>query len=371
MQRFPILEICARVDGHAHQQKLLIECCRDFTEWHALLSKAETEGMATLLRKHLREADAPYPVGVRRSLNILYERHKLEAQIRLSLLHEILETFDRYQLRPILIKGAALWYTLYPDPALRPMRDIDLLFDKSEVDRAQSLLRENGFFQSNIPIPKDHHHLPPLHRTMDGIEICVELHRDLYPDCQPYYPKIEFEKLYTTGRSINIGGVEARTFNYEETIHYLYQHGLRAPLTYEPYKLINVADIIGFIEKYERDLNWQQIKISFPMLYQAMPLLHYISPWNLDRLPNKFEIPKSRTHLEPKAFRGWPNKRLKEFKAEKRSLPYILRATFLPSKWWLGVYYGALTLPQILFCLMWRHPRQIFWWVRLYRSLAS
>jgi hypothetical protein len=171
MSRFPILDICARLDGHAQQQKLLIEYCRDFTEWHALLSKAETEGMAPLLRKHLREAEAPYPVSVRRSLNVLYEHHKHKAQIRFALLKEVIEILRSNGLRPILIKGAALAYTLYYDPTLRPMRDIDLLLDKSEVDHAQALLRESGFTQSPLPIPKDHHHLPSLYKIIDGVEI--------------------------------------------------------------------------------------------------------------------------------------------------------------------------------------------------------
>ena len=371
MSRFPILDICARLDGHAHQQKLLIEYCRNFTEWHALLSKAETEGMAPLLRKHLREADAPYPVGVQRSLNVLYEHHKYKAQIRLALLQEVIKIFRRSGLRPILIKGAALCYTLYHDPALRPMRDIDLLFDKSEVDQAQALLREFGFSQSALPIPKDHHHLPSLHKIIDGVEICIELHRGLYPNCQPYYPKVDFDNLYSTGITISMGSAEATTFNLEETIHYIYQHGLRAPLTYEPYKLINVADIISFIEKYGRELNWEEIKMNYPILCKAIPLLHYVSPWNPDRLPERIEVPKSRIHLEPKAYRGWPNKRLKEFKDEKRNMLYMLRVTFMPSKWWLGVYYGANTFIGGIWCMLSKHSFHVLWWAKLYYSLSK
>lgn len=371
MSRYPILDICARLKGHAYQHKLLIEYCQNFTEWHALLGLAETEGMAPLLGKHLKEADAPYPVGVKRSLNVLYERHKNNAQIRLSLLGEILEIFNRNGLRPILIKGAALSYTLYNDPALRPMRDLDLLFDKGEADDAQALLREAGFFQSHLPIPKDHQHLPSLYKTLDNVEICVELHRDLYPDCQPYYPFVDFEKLYSTGIPIDTGIVQAKTLNHEETIHHLYQHGLRAPLTYEPYKLINVADIVGFVEKYGQELDWRAIKINYPLLYRAIPLLHCVSPWNPDRLPEQFDIPKSKIHLQPNPFRGWPNKRLKKFKSEKRSILHILHATFIPSNWWLGVYYGVNTFMGRLWCILSKHSLHVIWWARLYYSMSK
>ena len=42
--------------------------------------------------------------------------------------------------------------------------------DNGEVDDAQALLREAGFSQSALPIPKDHHHLPSLYKTIDDVE---------------------------------------------------------------------------------------------------------------------------------------------------------------------------------------------------------
>ena len=369
MSDYPILNLCARIDGHDVQHRLVKEHSRRVTDWEGVLSIAEKEGMTPLLKKHLTESGCEYPTPVRRSLEILNIRHRRDAEIRLKVLQDILDLFKKIQIPMVVIKGAALAYTLYPDPVFRPMRDIDLFFDKSEVDRAQGLLLRNGFSQSSLPIPKDHHHLPSLFRTVDGVEICVELHRDLYPNCQPYYPTVDFEKLYSTGISINIEGVEARTFNYEETIYYLYQHGLRAPLTYEPYKLINVSDIIGFIEKYGRELNWEEIKSKYPLLFQAIPLLHYVTPWNPDRLPAQFEIPKKGTHLKPEAFQGWPNKRLKEFRAEKRNVLHILRETFIPSKWWLGIYYGTNTFAERIWCILSEHSIHVLWWAKLYHSL--
>ena len=371
MPRYPILDACARLDGHGDQQKLLIDQCRHFTDWHPLLSKAESEGMAPLLGKHLKEAGAPLPTGVKRSLNVLHERHKHEAHIRLALLEEVLEIFNRHGLRPILIKGAALSYTLYDDPALRPMRDLDLLLDNNEVDHAQALLRKAGFSQSTQPIPKDHHHLPSLHRNVDDVEVCVELHRDLYPNCPPYYPIVDFEKLYSTGIPVDAGSTGAITLNHEETLHYLYQHGLRAPLTYEPYKLINVADIVGFIEKYGQELDWNGIKINYPLLYRALPLLHYVTPWNPDKLPAQIEVPTSRAALEPHGFQGWPHNRLKEFKSQGQSMPHVLWSTFLPPKWWLGVYYGAQSFLDCIWCVAAKHSLHVFWWARLYYSMSK
>jgi len=104
---------------------LLRDLCRNFTAWEGLLTLAEEDGMAPLLKKHLDESGCEYPVTVRRSLDILYKRHHHQTNLRFTVLQTLLELFALNGLTPMVIKGAALCYTTYPDPALRPMRDID------------------------------------------------------------------------------------------------------------------------------------------------------------------------------------------------------------------------------------------------------
>ena len=162
--------------------------------------------------------------------------------------------------------------------ALRPMRDIDLLFRGNEVDRAQQLMREMGFSQSTAPIPKKHYHLPALNKKVDGMQICFELHRGLYPDCPPYYPEFDFETAMESSRKINFNGEVIYTLNNEETLIYVYQHSCRAPLTYEPYRLINVADLIGFTEKHHQILDFDSLKNKCPELMVALSLMHHVAP---------------------------------------------------------------------------------------------
>ena len=283
MKRYPILEVCARIEGHAVQQQMLREYCRGFDDWQGLLERAECEGMAPLLRKHLIESEADIPASVRRSLSLLYKRHHKQAAVRLAALEELLKLFQQCGLTPMLIKGAALCQTLYPDPALRPMRDMDILLSEDEVDQAQELLRQEGFQQSKSPISPDHYHLPSLHKTIDDVTVCVELHRGLYPNCPPYYPEVNFRNLLDTSHSIHVGATEAYTFSHEETIHYLYQHAFRAPITYERYKLINAADVIGFLETHFQELDWRLIQKQFPLLTKTLPFMHHISPLDFDR----------------------------------------------------------------------------------------
>src|SRR5205814_1722191 len=49
-------------------------------------------------------------------------------------------------LEPIVLKGAALAYTAYPEPALRTHSDIDLLLGPDELPLASDVLAEAGFW---------------------------------------------------------------------------------------------------------------------------------------------------------------------------------------------------------------------------------
>jgi hypothetical protein len=367
MKRYPIVELCARIEGHAVQQQMISKYCENFDDWQGLLERAEREGMAPLLRKHLIESGADFPVSVRRSLNLLYIRHQKLAEIRLKVVEEVLQLFHQHQLTPILIKGAALCLSLYPDPALRPMRDIDILFSGDEVDTAQDVLRKAGFDQSSAPIPPDHHHLASLHKTVDGVKLCFEVHRGLYPDCPPYYPEVDFKQLLKSARKVTTEVREAFVFSHEETLYYLYQHGLRAPLTFETYKLVNVADIIGYVEKYYQVIDWQQVKERFPGLLRSLPLLHHVSPLNFDRLPEHFVPGKSMRHqLPPTPFRGWPQRRVKEL-AKNVPRGQILKETFFPPRWWVRVYYETgYSRWRYVKALCWMHPKNVLWWMYVY-----
>ncbi len=364
----PLLNVCARIDGHGAQHELVRQRCSAVQDWQNLLQQAELEGLTPLLSKHLDESDSVYPAWVKRSLHLSCTHHRRQAEARTRVLLEVLALLQSAGIETLLLKGSALAYTLYPDPALRPMRDIDLLFRPEDAQRAHDLLKANDFTQAEAVIPPDHFHLPPLYRQAGSTSICIEIHRGLYPNCPPWYPQVDFDSLFMTGRRFSIGGCEAVSFADQEMLHYLYQHGFHAPLTYEPYKLINAADLIGFTEKHYNHLDREYIDKRCPLLARALPALHSISPWNGARVPTRFLKEK---RLEPRSYDGWPHKRLKELKAEGCRLPEILSRTFLPPKWWLKIYYGAETIGERLRCLGWHHPRHIYWWVKMYRSLAK
>jgi hypothetical protein len=79
----------------------------------------------------------------------------------------------------VLIKGPDV-AARYPDPALRPFRDLDLLVDDAAA--AQRALLAAGFVEAGVPeLYVGIHHLRPLH--WPGLPLVIEIHdRPKWPD---------------------------------------------------------------------------------------------------------------------------------------------------------------------------------------------
>ncbi len=95
---------------------------------------------------------------------------------------EILDAFAQAGLRAAPLKGLHLLREgVWPDPAARPMRDLDVLVAPEDLDRARHILRTLGYVAADGPTGygrlADDHHDPALHRP--GRAGTVELHRSL------------------------------------------------------------------------------------------------------------------------------------------------------------------------------------------------
>ena len=72
-------------------------------------------------------------------------RHRQANQIRTGLLSKIITACEKAGVQLILLKGAALFHLVYPEPGLRPMRDLDLLIHPSQAPVMETLLGDLGF----------------------------------------------------------------------------------------------------------------------------------------------------------------------------------------------------------------------------------
>ena len=122
------------------------------SDWRALVPFARSQGVAPLLHYYTKRRDwgDQLPVEVREALEREYYASAAYNQLLFSELRRILEALGEAGIPVIVLKGAAVAHTLYPDPALRPMNDIDLLVKPEHLFPAIKTLKQIGYHQQKI-----------------------------------------------------------------------------------------------------------------------------------------------------------------------------------------------------------------------------
>ncbi len=161
--------------SHAPRAWLAAGLCGDAATWgddsqaagDALFACAETEGVAALV--HAMWASRLLPAATARRFA---ERER--AAIARELLDHaelvrVLRALAGANVPVLLLKGAALAYSLYPAPHLRPRSDVDLLFpDQASVERAKAVLAPLGYTASEVPSTTTISFETGMHRTTVG-----------------------------------------------------------------------------------------------------------------------------------------------------------------------------------------------------------
>lgn len=116
-------------------------------DWNALVGRALACNLAPLLFYNLRHDGLldHVPAASRECLSAEYY-----ASVRRHLLFEaelepVLVALRQRGITPVLLKGIVLAETTYPDTGLRPMADVDLLVQHSDLDNVAAVLHPLGF----------------------------------------------------------------------------------------------------------------------------------------------------------------------------------------------------------------------------------
>lgn len=154
-------------------------------DWQHIGRMADQQRLGPLLHWQLTETrpTLPIPAEVKAAWAAAFDRSSLrvlEVSRDLKLIHRALDSAGiPYQ----ALKGAFLALHAYPHPALRPVRDIDILVPRDRVLQAFEVLIAGGFPRhrdypgSPEARLKIHKHLPPLGNAAGNV--FVELHARL------------------------------------------------------------------------------------------------------------------------------------------------------------------------------------------------
>lgn len=361
-----IIGLCSRDLGHAAMYEMLDLVLSNFQSrqlpWESLVYEAEAHGVAPLLYKHLEHLGFTLPDGHHRILRSLCQRCRLSNQIRNSAIAEIISWYQQEKVDHLLVKGIALANFVYTDPDLRPMRDIDLLVRRNDLEKAEKILLELGYRQKeNHEIPEEYYHLPPLVKTIEGLPVTIELHHNLLP-LEPSYPRWQLEKSFDSVQPITIKGLETATLNLEDNLYYLYLHGFRSPLTYEEFRFIHVADIVSLTEKFYQQIDWHRVHLQCRKMPAILSLFHFITPWQ-EKLISGLKLDLDKAPSRPGiGYRGWPLHKLKN--GSLKELLLLIYETLYPSQWWTQIYYGHISGMDYLKVRFFLHPRAIWRWIK-------
>lgn len=146
---------------------------------------AAHHGVTPILYQGLRERAELVPAERLQHMRLSYHGNALRNWIVEGLVDEIAAALSAARIAVILLKGAALLRTVYDDPALRRVSDIDLLVDERDLDRAGAQLCTlglAGYGARRGPLCRIH--VRYTRPTLQSIP--VELHWRLFEGYQPY-----------------------------------------------------------------------------------------------------------------------------------------------------------------------------------------
>lgn len=274
-----------------------------------------------------------------RTLAGLYVRNRRANQVRTQALVRVLGAFCQAGIEALVLKGGALMHLLYPDPALRPMSDLDLLVRSAEIPRARAILTELGFSGApTVTMERMNKSLPTLGAYVEGVWVGIELHEDLFERGYGASAKVEELNEPLTFR-LGEGGPTAETLGYEDMLWHLCEHLRFHTTVFLPWRLIWVTDIVGMIGRFAEEIDWGYLERKRRAVFDILALVSALVPLPPQMAERVGAAPKKALRGVGEDFQGWPRFSLAAQRA--KGWRGILRDTLWPPAWWLRLHCGV------------------------------
>ena len=213
-------------------------------EWSSLLNFLQAHWIIPFLYRKVgslpQECRPPEPIADEMRQAFLFSRVRslhMERQLR-----EIIEGFQEEGVRVLVLRGPALAFSLYPDPAMRPSCDLDLLVLPEQVVQARGILESLGYkcLAKRFEVARDFFREECfVHQKNPGNKFPVDLHW-VHWELHPFFKgseEVDIQDLFQRACK-----VETPTLAFE-TLH---------PVDY----LIHSAIHLIMIHKNEMRLSW-------------------------------------------------------------------------------------------------------------------
>ena len=252
-------------------------------DWERVLEIARQNRLEPLLYRGVRRLpEGGVPSGALAALKEQYLANAARNALLLRALGRLLRALDAAGIPVIVLKGACLAELAYPERALRPMGDIDLLVREEHVDAVEPALRGIGYrITHDAPTREDlkvrHHHW-----IFQGDEpargIPVEVHWSLHPPGTRFQAAIP--AIWERAAPARLAGAPALVLSPEDLLLHLITHAARHRFNAGVLALCDLAAVIGssggslnWTSLAPRANEWQSVAEAGVMLELARELL--------------------------------------------------------------------------------------------------
>ncbi|MFT5112464.1 MAG: hypothetical protein ACI8P9_001788 [Parasphingorhabdus sp.] len=329
-----LLNFSAHIHAEGWRLNEIARLSEEVSDWQQLVRRSEPEGIAPILLKHLIASGAKFPGDVRNKLRGLSIRHRHASSLRAEVFADISNGLKKKGVTCVGLKGIVLCSMIYPEPGLRPMRDIDLLISDRDVGKTCSYLVAYGFsFAAQHPsrYMNEHHHLPNATYKRDDLLISLEVHTKAISGDAP--GTLDMQHLVEPLQTVESEFGPILSLGHIDMLNQLTRHALEPGRNI---RLLSVMDILGYASTYFDQIDWPKLTRLYPYLPVAIGLMDYITP-----LPDNLQQFKPAPLSQKPADIGKLIPTAGSLSNEKGSALLSFLALNRPPEWWLRCYYGV------------------------------
>ena len=285
----------SQLGGFAPADRLLLEASRVVIEddgaerirsllsepidWDAVLEASVRHGVAPLLARSLDGvglSDDAVPAFARRALTALYDNSARRNRRLFTVLAEVVSEMRDAGAEPVGLKDIQLALEVFPDPALRPLGDIDLLVRQADWGAASGALQRLGFQpRPSADVPYILKYGPAQHFRRARDEVWIDLQWNVMQREWDFHEEGRFtwDGLGTWQRAVpmRVDGFELRVPVLEEMLFHLCLH-----LEGHGYsELILFCDIAELLRSHREELDWDAL-LQITRAYRSESSVYYV-----------------------------------------------------------------------------------------------
>jgi hypothetical protein len=252
-------------------------------DWHAILRRVERWSLAPLMYTSLRQADptdrVPDPVAQR--LRHLYRRQTIQWIDQRQVLRETLQRFSEANVPAIVLKGAALATLVYPSPALRPMKTVDLLVRQRDAARVEALLKSmrdapESPAAAGAGAGSERSLGHRSRRRMSVLEVCTHILPLRRPAGRLLAAHMPIENLWERTRSAQIESAAVLVFSPEHLLlHIALDLAFAGGFVGHARTLCDIGQTCG---RYGDAIDWSQV-VAEARAFRMVKPLYYALRW--------------------------------------------------------------------------------------------